>query len=103
MIDGYVAEIWQQRTFHMHANYAFNDIQAVMALVGAECMDEVEAVIEAQRMAMTVSGDNATSTREVDYPVVLAVQAFGQGDYNDTVCRSRAVRELSYRFGGSHA
>jgi hypothetical protein len=52
---------------------------------------------------MQADGDNAQFTREVGHPVVLAIQAFGDGHYAETVTRLRAVRSIAHRFGGSHA
>jgi hypothetical protein len=42
-------------------------------------------------------------TSEVGHPVALALQAFGEGNYAETVRRVRSVRNIAHRFGGSHA
>ena len=52
---------------------------------------------------MAAHGDNAAFTREVGHPVALAIKAFGDGDYAETVRLLRAVRNIAHRFGGSHA
>ena len=52
---------------------------------------------------MARGGDNAAFTREVGRPVVLAIKAFGERNYAETVRRLRAVRNIAHRFGGSHA
>lgn len=84
-------------------NYAFNDVHAVMAFAGAERRAAIETVLEAQREAMRCGDDNARFTFEVGYAVMLAIQAFAEGRYADTVRLIRPVREIAHRFGGSHA
>jgi hypothetical protein len=63
----------------------------------------VAAVLEAQDDAMHREDDNAAFTREVGRPLTLAIQAFGQGDYDQVIELIRPVREIAHRFGGSHA
>jgi len=84
-------------------NYAFNDVHAAMAFVGAGRASALEALIAAQQGAMTRADDNATFTREVGHPVTLALRAFGDGSYAQTIDLLRGVREIAQRFGGSHA
>jgi hypothetical protein len=83
--------------------YAFNDAHAAMAFVGAGRRDALAKVIEAQKQAMQRDGDNAMFTRKVGHPVVMAIRAFGDGNYAETVWRLREVRNIAHRFGGSHA
>ena len=52
---------------------------------------------------MQRDGDNAVFTRKVGHPVVLAIKAFGDGNYAETLWRLRDVRNIANRFGGSHA
>ncbi len=84
-------------------NYAFNDMHAMMAFVGAGRSAQAESVLEAQRAAMDGPGDNASFTREVGHSATLAIKAFGDGDYAATVRLLRPVRNYAHRFGGSHA
>lgn len=84
-------------------NYAFNDVHAVMAFVGAHRPEAVAAVLETQQMVMRGGDDNAAFTREVGHPLALAIKAFGQGCYDDSVRLIRQIREIAHRFGGSHA
>lgn len=84
-------------------NYAFNDLHAVMAFVGANRPDAIQQVIDAQQAAMQKDDDNAMFTREVGHPLTLAVKAFAEGDYHSAVDLIRPVREIAHRFGGSHA
>ena len=84
-------------------SYAFNDAHAMMAFVGAGRTAAAARLIEAQRAAMEAPGDNAAFTRDVGYPVTLAVHAFGEGNYAETVRLLRPIRHIAHRFGGSHA
>jgi hypothetical protein len=83
--------------------YAFNDVHAMMAFVGAGRRQSAQRVLAAQIDAMRRAGDNAAFTREVGHPVTLAIHAFGAGNYGETVRQLRSVRNIANRFGGSHA
>ena len=96
-----VADGWLP--FAAAGNYAFNDVHAAMAFVGAGRFDALEAVIAAQQAAMQGEADNAAFTREVGHPLVLAIKAFGEGRFDETVRLIRDVRGIAHRFGGSHA
>jgi len=78
-------------------------VHAMMTFIGGQRPDLVRRLLQAQDAAMAGSGDNATFTREVGRPVVLALKAFGNGCYADCVQRLRSVRNMAQRFGGSHA
>ncbi|MPZ38010.1 MAG: tetratricopeptide repeat protein [Rhizobiales bacterium] len=96
-----VADAWEP--VEDAGNYAFNDAHAAMAFVGASRKQSLARVIEAQQEAMQRDDDNAAFTREVGHPVVLAIKAFGDGNYAETLWRLREVRNIAHRFGGSHA
>ncbi len=83
--------------------YAFNDVHAMMAFVGACRPDAIRRVFEAQYAAMQRPDDNATFTSEVGHPIAKAIDAFGQGRYADVNAMLRPVRNIAARFGGSHA
>ncbi|HRO58281.1 MAG TPA: tetratricopeptide repeat protein [Burkholderiaceae bacterium] len=93
-------------------SYAFNDLHAMMAFVGSERRDAQRQVLEAQRAVVetgggnagfTAGGDNQAFTRDVGMPACLAFQAFGDGNYAETVRLLRSIRGHAHRFGGSHA
>lgn len=84
-------------------NYAFNDAHAMMAFVGAGLDGPALTLIEAQREAIRGSDDNAAFTRDVGHPLTLAIKAFGEGSYAETVRLIRPIRAIAHRFGGSHA
>jgi hypothetical protein len=83
--------------------YAFNDVHAVMAFVGAGRRDAALALIAAQAEAMARPNDNAGFTSDVGHAFAKAILAFGDGDFAATVQLLRPVRSISNRFGGSHA
>jgi len=89
--------------FAAAGNYAFNDVHAMMAFVGANRTEEAGAVLEAQRRAMEEAGDNNSFTREVGHPAALAIKTFGDGNYAEAVRLLRPIRSYAHRFGGSHA
>jgi hypothetical protein len=84
-------------------NYAFNDAHAMMAFVGAGLDAPARALLEAQREAMAAGDDNAGFTRDVGHPVALAIKAFGEAKYAETVRLLRPIPAIASRFGGSHA
>jgi tetratricopeptide (TPR) repeat protein len=84
-------------------NYAFNDAHAMMALVGAGQETPARTLLEAQHEAMHANDDNAAFTRDVGHPLTLAIKAFGDGNYAETVRLIRPIRAIAHRFGGSHA
>lgn len=96
-----LAEDWAP--FAAAGNYAFNEVHATLAFVGAGREDLVDTVLAAQDVAMAGEGDNAVFTREVGRPLTLAMRAFGAGRHAETVRLIRDVREIAHRFGGSHA
>jgi tetratricopeptide (TPR) repeat protein len=85
------------------AFYAFNDLHAVMAFLGAGRMADAERTLKAMRHAAADSGDNAYMTRKVGLPAAEAFVAFEAGRYAECVEKIAAARGLAQRFGGSHA
>jgi hypothetical protein len=96
-----VADSWEPVA--ASGNYAFNDMHAMMAFVGARRENAAQAVLEAQRQAVGTPGDNASFTYEVGLAAAGAIRAFGAGDYAKTVELLRPIRSYAHRFGGSHA
>jgi tetratricopeptide (TPR) repeat protein len=83
--------------------YAFNDLHAMLAFVGAGRQADQRRLLEAQRQVVSEGGDNAMFTREVGHPAALAVAAFGDGDHRQAATLLRSIRDHAHRFGGSHA
>ena len=85
-------------------NYAFNDLHAMMAFVGAGRVDAAERLLATQeRAALVIEGDNGQFLRDVGYDATRAIHAFGRGRYGETVRLLRPLRSHAHRFGGSHA
>lgn len=83
--------------------YAFNDVHAVMASLGAGRPEAAAALRAALQRAELDDGTNAMMSHDVGLPVADALIAFGQGDYNTVIELLMPVRLLAYRCGGSHA
>lgn len=83
--------------------YAFNDLHAVMAFIGAGRMTDVERTLRAMRRAAGESGNNGMMTREVGLPLAEAFLDFEAGRFASCVERIMKVRPIAQRFGGSHA
>lgn len=98
---GTLADNWQAARPGGH--YAFNDVHAAMAFVGAGRWRDLDALVEAQEAALAGAGDNVVFTRDVGHPATLAIAAFGRGDYAAATRHLLPIRKLASRFGGSHA
>ena len=85
------------------AFYAFNDLHAIMAFLGAGRVADAERTLKAMRHAAADAGDNAYMTRKVGLPAGEALAAFEAGRYAECVDKIAAARGLAQRFGGSHA
>jgi tetratricopeptide (TPR) repeat protein len=98
-----LAERWAPKA--SAGNYAFNDMHAMMAFVGAGRVDLANRLIAAQRGVAESSADddNVAFTRDIGLPLTQAILAFGNEDYAETVRLIRPVRAIAHRFGGSHA
>lgn len=82
---------------------AFVDTHAMMAFAGAGRDADAQALLDAQAVAVERPGDNARAARDVGLPAMRAIHAFGAGDAATAVDLLRGVRDISHRFGGSHA
>jgi hypothetical protein len=96
-----LAKGWETRIDD--AYYAFNDVNAMMAFVGAADSAAQKRQIEAVRRAGTGTGTNAMMSREIGLPACEGFAAFGRGDYGQTIEYLLPLRAKANRFGGSHA
>jgi hypothetical protein len=85
------------------STYAFNDMHAMMALVGADRMGDAEKLLLAQQQALDRDDDNREFLRDVGLQATRAIRDFALGRYADAADRLRAIRPVAQRFGGSHA
>jgi tetratricopeptide (TPR) repeat protein len=83
--------------------YAFNDLHAIMAFLGAGRMNDAERTLDTLRRSAHGEGDNARMSREVGLPAAEAFIAFSAGRHAEAAEKLTSVRGLAQRFGGSHA
>ncbi len=83
--------------------YAFNDLHAIMAFLGAGRAIDAERTLKAMRAAAADGGDNAYMTRKIGLPLAEGFVAFEAGRYGEAVEKIAATRGVAQRFGGSHA
>jgi tetratricopeptide (TPR) repeat protein len=88
--------------------YAFNDVHALMAFLGAERQDLAERQLGTLKRA--AAGDSSAPTasnqamaRQVGVPVGEALLAFARGKFDAAIDRLQHLRPIANRFGGSHA
>ena len=99
---GPLADAWAPKTATPW--YAFNDLHATMALVGAGRLAEAHAVVSVlDRWLDTASGTNARMTAEIGLPACRAVVAFGEERDGDVIAELFPIRRVLQHFGGSHA
>ncbi|MDF3287904.1 tetratricopeptide repeat protein [Streptomyces silvisoli] len=101
-----LADGWARR--HDGAYYAFNDVHAVMAYVGADRIAEAERLIRDREAWLRDAGgsagvSNVLMTSEIGLPVSRALVAYGQGQHRDAVDLLLPLRYRFHSFGGSHA
>jgi len=94
---------WNWLPFATAGNYAFNDVHAMMAFIGAGRWDVAQTLLDAQQETMQAGDDNAAFTRDVGHPVARGLYEFGRGNYAEAVRLLEPVRAIASRFGGSHA
>ena len=83
--------------------YAFNDVHAAMALVGAARFGEARRLIAALEKVAARSTLNGEMTRLVGLPTASAFLAFGEGSYQKALDLLMPVLPVAQRHGGSHA
>jgi len=89
--------------------YAFNDVHAMMAFVGAGRGDLQDRLLTANARYLehategSVCACNAGMSREIGLPFGRALQDFAAGRYRCCVDRLLPLRYGTHRLGGSHA
>jgi hypothetical protein len=83
--------------------YAFNDVHAMMAFLGAGRRDLVAKLFETMGETAAASGFNAQITRDVGLPMARALAALVDGDPAACADGLLPLRSLAARAGGSHA
>jgi tetratricopeptide (TPR) repeat protein len=96
-----LAGAWEQTV--SDGFYAFNDVHAMMAFVGAGRFDLVSQLLGTLERRARGTGTNAALTREVGLPLCQALEDFAAGRYGATVEMLTTIRTIAHRFGGSNA
>jgi hypothetical protein len=85
-------------------HYAFNDLHALIALIGAGATSRAQALLQAAtEHAEDAAGTNREMARDVGLPLMRGMLAFAHGRHDEAVALMYPVRSLAHRFGGSHA
>jgi hypothetical protein len=96
-----LAEDWARRIDDGY--YAFNDVHALVALLGAGRGADAERLLANLERGSAGAGTNARMLREVGLPACRGLAAFARGDFAACADEILAIREGAARFGGSHA
>jgi tetratricopeptide (TPR) repeat protein len=101
-----LADAWASRAQASASSwYVFNEVHAVMALVGAGRLAEAEQVIEglAGYVHRNGGGTNVMMASQIGLPASRALLRFAQGRHDDVIAELAPIRRVFNRFGGSHA
>ena len=91
---------WADPVAHA-GHYAFNDVHAMLALLGSGDMARAQALLAAA--TEHANADNGEMTREVGVPLMRGLMAFAQGDAAQACSLLYPLRTVAHHFGGSHA
>ncbi len=95
-----LATDWADPVAHA-GHYAFNDVHALLALLGSGDLARADALLAAcTEHAQT---DNREMTREVGLPLMQGLMAYARGDAAEACQRLYPLRAVAHHFGGSHA
>jgi hypothetical protein len=96
-----LADAWTPRLGDGY--YAFNDVHALMALLGAERIGDARRLLATMQAAAAQPGSNRDMLLEVGLPLAHALMNFHQGRYEAATEALMPLRLVAHRFGGSHA
>lgn len=82
-------------------HYAFNDVHALMALLGSGDMVRAQALLEASTQG--TQADNQAMAHEVGAPLMRGLMAYARGDAGAACAALYPLRAVAHHFGGSHA
>jgi tetratricopeptide (TPR) repeat protein len=98
----HAAACWPQQSPDT-GHYPFNDFHAAMAYVGDGQLDEAQRVLRAVEARVNDDVSPGRMAGEVGVPLLRALLQYANADYANATEGLLAVRERSFRFGGSHA
>ncbi|MCF2527377.1 tetratricopeptide repeat protein [Yinghuangia soli] len=99
-----LADAWAARRDGPY--YAFNDVHALMAYLGAGRIADAEALVKERQVWLAAPHPgvaNHAMTEEIGVPVGRALIAYAQGRYDQTVDLLLPLRHRLNTYGGSHA
>lgn len=96
-----LADRWQGAVEDGH--YAFNDMHAMMAMVGAGRDEPARRLLATLERCAAEGSSNGAMTALVGLPACRAIAAFGRGDWHQATELLLALRPHAQRFGGSNA
>ena len=82
-------------------HYAFNDVHALLPLLGSGDMARAQALLAAS--SAQANADNASMAREVGVPLMQGLIAYACGDADAACATLYPLRSVAHHFGGSHA
>lgn len=86
--------------------YAFNDMFAVMSMIGADRLDRAQQLVDSRRAWVRdapATVTNVAMTQNIGVPVCQAIVDFGRGDDDAVLDGLLPIRNRIGEFGGSHA
>ena len=91
-------------TEHAAGAYPFNDLHALLALIGAGDLERAQGWAKQVSMhAERSGGSNRAVARDVSAPLMRGMIAFARSRFDEAIEILYPVRALASRFGGSHA
>ena len=96
-----LADSWVPNLTDGH--YAFNDVHAMMALIGAGRFGEARRLIGMLEQVAARATLNGEMTRLVGLPAARAFLAFGESRYEEALDHLMPALPVAQRHGGSHA
>lgn len=101
---GRLAALWSGKIPDENGYYAFNDMHAIIALVGAGRVSEARSVLKDLRSAVATNPQlTAGMAEHVGVPAACGMIAFAEGRYDESVDALLPIRGYAARFGGSNA
>ncbi|HEX8705102.1 MAG TPA: tetratricopeptide repeat protein [Myxococcaceae bacterium] len=82
-------------------HYAFNDVHALLALLGSGELARAQALLAAS--TQRAQTDNHAMMREVGLPLMQGLMAYASGDAAEACRLLYPLRTVAHHFGGSHA
>jgi tetratricopeptide (TPR) repeat protein len=86
--------------------YAFNDMHAMMALLGAKRFEDGQRLLEHRERYLLEAAHETTNramTRDIGLPVLRGLLAFALEAYDQAVEHLMPIHHRLHEFGGSHA